>query len=158
MHVHCCLRFMGCYRAHCMLRSKRLSKPGGQTAEHGEAICKPGLLPAKFEFAGSCEIFARQDLPPNATELPPNSQLAIRWQLHISAIACCELSHDCVGQQLWHGPGGSYIAAARLLYLPLVHMRTLLLVYLSDSDHLLPQVTRCFSFRCRPCCFTNQRS
>jgi hypothetical protein len=52
-----------------MLRGKRLSKPAGQTAEHGEAICKPGLLPGKFEFAGSCESFARKDLPPNCHQI-----------------------------------------------------------------------------------------
>jgi hypothetical protein len=45
-------------------------------------------------------------------------------------------------------------STARLLQLPLVRMRTLLLIYLSDSDHLLPQITRCFSFT-RCFCFSS---
>ena len=43
MHMHCCLRFMGRYRAHSMLRSKRLSKPAGETTEHGQARVRTGL-------------------------------------------------------------------------------------------------------------------
>ena len=91
MHIHCCLRFSGCYRAHSMLRSNRLSKPAGQTAEHGQTgvptgyCCPPSLN--SHDFAQDREFSHRNfriRIQQIASKLPANPP---NWSIDRSSYA-----------------------------------------------------------------------
>lgn len=64
-------------------------------------------------------------------------------------MSCSWYATELISAEFWQNLCSQLRTTPRLVQLPLVHMRTLLVVYLSDSDPLLSEITRCFCFSCR---------